>query len=44
MIATDHAQAAYDAFARYYDAFTAHHDYEAWTTTIEQLARRHGLW
>jgi SAM-dependent methyltransferase len=43
MIATDHAEAAYDAFAKHYDAFTAHHDYEAWTTTIEQLARRHGL-
>lgn len=43
MIATDHAQVAYDAFAAHYDAFTAHHDYEAWITTIEQLARRHGL-
>jgi SAM-dependent methyltransferase len=43
MIATDHAQVAYDAFARHYDAFTVHHDYDAWTTTIEQLARRHGL-
>ncbi len=43
MIAPDHAQATYDAFAPHYDAFTAHHDYEAWITTIEQLARRHGL-
>ncbi|HEY4824295.1 MAG TPA: class I SAM-dependent methyltransferase, partial [Solirubrobacteraceae bacterium] len=29
--------------ASHYDAFTAHHDYEAWTTTIEELARGHGL-
>lgn len=42
MIAPDHAELAYDAFARHYDAFTAHHDYEAWATTIEQLARLHG--
>jgi SAM-dependent methyltransferase len=42
-IATDHAEVAYDEFARHYDAFTAHHDYEGWTTTIERLARRHGL-
>jgi SAM-dependent methyltransferase len=43
MIGTDHAEVAYDAFAPHYDAFTAHHNYEAWTTTIEQLARTHGL-
>ena len=33
----------YDAFASYYDDFTAGHDYEAWTRDIEGLARRHGL-
>jgi SAM-dependent methyltransferase len=39
----DHARAAYDAFAPYYDDFTAHHDYEAWTTRLEALARECGL-
>jgi SAM-dependent methyltransferase len=39
----DHARAAYDAFAPNYDDFTAHHDYEAWTTTLEGLARSCGL-
>jgi SAM-dependent methyltransferase len=39
----DHARAAYDAFAPHYDAFTAHHDYETWTTTLEGMAREHGL-
>jgi SAM-dependent methyltransferase len=29
--------------APYYDAFTAHHDYEDWTRSIEALARREGL-
>jgi SAM-dependent methyltransferase len=43
MIAADHAAVAYEPFARHYDAFTAHHDYEAWTTAIEHLARGHGL-
>jgi SAM-dependent methyltransferase len=43
VIAADHAEVAYDALARHYDTFTAHHDYEAWTATIERLARRHGL-
>jgi SAM-dependent methyltransferase len=43
MIASDHAEVAYDAFAQAYDAFTAHHNYEAWTATIEQLASHHGL-
>jgi SAM-dependent methyltransferase len=38
-----HARAAYDAFAPHYDAFTAHHDYETWTTTLERMARTHGL-
>jgi SAM-dependent methyltransferase len=33
----------YDAFAPYYDAFTADSDYETWTVHALQLARRHGL-
>lgn len=39
----DHARTAYDIFAPYYDAFTAHHDYEAWTASLESLARDAGL-
>jgi SAM-dependent methyltransferase len=39
----DHARETYDAFAPYYDEFTAHHDYEAWTATLEGLARECGL-
>jgi SAM-dependent methyltransferase len=39
----DHARETYDAFAAYYDQFTAHHDYEAWTATLEDLARSCGL-
>jgi SAM-dependent methyltransferase len=34
---------AYEALAPYYDRFTAHHRYEAWTASIEALARRHGV-
>jgi len=34
---------AYDLTAPVYDAFTAHHDYEAWTDAIERHAVRHGL-
>jgi SAM-dependent methyltransferase len=37
------ARAAYDAFAPFYDDFTAHHDYELWTGTLEALARQWGL-
>ena len=37
------ATIAFDATAPGYDAFTAHHDYEAWTATIEALARPYGL-
>jgi SAM-dependent methyltransferase len=33
----------YDAFAPYYDAFTAGSDYEAWTRHVLELARRLGL-
>jgi SAM-dependent methyltransferase len=39
----DHARTAYDVFAPYYDAFTAHHDYDAWTASLEALAREAGL-
>lgn len=37
------ARVTFDAFADDYDFFTAHHDYDGWTRTIEQLAREHGL-
>jgi SAM-dependent methyltransferase len=37
------ALSEYDAFAPYYDAFTAASDYEAWTTQVLALARRSGL-
>jgi SAM-dependent methyltransferase len=40
---SDHARLTYDAFAPDYDAFTAHHDYEAWTADIERLALEAGL-
>jgi SAM-dependent methyltransferase len=33
----------YDAFAPYYDAFTAHPNYSSWVRSLEALARRHGL-
>jgi SAM-dependent methyltransferase len=39
----DHARVAYDAFAPVYDRFTAHHEYEPWTATLEGLARDAGL-
>ncbi|MEA2255616.1 MAG: hypothetical protein QOG35_1661 [Solirubrobacteraceae bacterium] len=39
----EHARAAYEAFAPHYDAFTAHHDYDTWTATLEGLARACGL-
>jgi SAM-dependent methyltransferase len=42
-IPADHARQAYDGFAPYYDAFTADHDYGAWTAALEQLARDAGL-
>lgn len=38
-----HARRAYDGFAPYYDAFTADHDYAAWTRDLEALARATGL-
>lgn len=40
---SDHALLAYDAMAPCYDAFTAHHRYDEWTATLEQLAREAGL-
>jgi len=39
----DHALRAYEGLAPAYDEFTAHHDYEAWTATIEGAARAAGL-
>jgi SAM-dependent methyltransferase len=36
-------ECSYGAFAAYYDEFTADHDYETWTSVVEQLAREHGL-
>jgi ubiquinone/menaquinone biosynthesis C-methylase UbiE len=38
-----HARATYDAFAPYYDEFTAHHRYDEWTRSLEALARAAGL-
>jgi SAM-dependent methyltransferase len=37
------SSAEYDAFAPYYDAFTADSDYETWTVHILELLRQHGL-
>ena len=34
---------AYDALAPFYDTFTRHHDYDAWTSELERLARDCGL-
>jgi SAM-dependent methyltransferase len=34
---------AYDCLAPFYDAFTKHHDYDAWTVELERLARDCGL-
>ncbi|HET8758830.1 MAG TPA: methyltransferase domain-containing protein [Solirubrobacteraceae bacterium] len=34
---------AYDRLAPHYDLFTAHHRYEEWTATLEDLARAAGL-
>jgi SAM-dependent methyltransferase len=39
----DHARRTYDAFAPYYDHFTAHHRYEEWTATLEACARAAGM-
>lgn len=40
---SDHALQAYEAMAPSYDAFTAHHRYDEWTATLEELAREAGL-
>src|SRR3954466_120947 len=40
---SQHARAAYEVFAPHYDEFTAHHDYDAWTRSLEGLARECGL-
>jgi SAM-dependent methyltransferase len=37
------ARRAYEAIAPAYDAFTAHHDYEAWTASLLEVLREHGL-
>lgn len=37
------AREVYDAWAPYYDQYTAHHRYSEWTVTLERLARRAGL-
>jgi SAM-dependent methyltransferase len=34
---------AYEHIAPFYDAFTAHHDYEGWTRRLLVAARAHGL-
>jgi SAM-dependent methyltransferase len=39
----DLSPSPYDVFARYYDAFTQQSDYEAWTTSMLELAASHGL-
>jgi SAM-dependent methyltransferase len=40
---SQHALATYEVLAPYYDDFTAHHDYDAWTAALEALARECGL-
>src|SRR5919198_3641517 len=40
---SQHARAAYDVIAPHYDDFTAHHDYDKWTASLEALARDCGL-
>jgi SAM-dependent methyltransferase len=39
----DHARETFDAFADYYDTFTAHHDYPEWTASLERLAKEAGM-
>jgi SAM-dependent methyltransferase len=44
MVATvARVRSEYDAFAPYYDAFTARSDYEAWTRELLALVARHGI-
>jgi SAM-dependent methyltransferase len=42
-MATDLNPSGYDAFAPFYDAFTAGSDYESWTRHVLPAAERHGL-
>lgn len=42
-ISTPDAAGAYETLAPFYDRFTAHHDYDRWTSGLLQLAYRHGL-
>jgi SAM-dependent methyltransferase len=42
-LSSDVATPAYEVLAPFYDAFTAHHDYEQWVAALERLAREHGL-
>jgi SAM-dependent methyltransferase len=39
----DSTRAAYDAFAPFYDSFTAHHDYDLWVGGLLRLAYSYGL-
>lgn len=39
----DWAERAYEAMAPVYDAFTAHHDYQAWLADFLAVLKRHGL-
>lgn len=41
--ALDDAHEAYEATAPYYDALTAHHDYERWLPRLVAVGRRYGL-
>jgi SAM-dependent methyltransferase len=38
-----HAEVAYESIAPVYDDFTAHHNYEAWISTLLELAVENGL-
>ncbi len=42
-LTTDLNPSAYDAFAPFYDRFTAASDYERWAGQVLELAERHGL-
>jgi len=39
----DHAAETYNAMAPFYDAFTAHHDYELWLSNLLEALGREGL-
>jgi SAM-dependent methyltransferase len=42
-LTTDLSPSDYDAFAPFYDAFTAASDYEHWAAQVLELVERHGL-